>query len=256
MVIKATELNLQDIVFGKLEDSSHVKSQKMAWISHGERGSKLIVQTPDFLTETYGIPREGPFYQTVKSRAFYKLPFCHERKQYPDDIDYDSVEGFYNKLQEIDKWCGSEDFRLQVFGEKFAGKYEYQPLVRHPENPDEEEMVREEGAAPTNPFYRPPFTKVRLDLAFDSDKPNFRLFDKSSGTRKEVQLNTFDDVLQHMRFLTKHRMAIQFSKLYAMKTASGGEKRKYGIILKAFAVECSNKSNPKREDRSTDPFSD
>ena len=166
------------------------------------------------------------------------------------------MEGFYNKLQEIDKWCGSEDFRLQVFGEKLAGKYEYQPLVRHPENPDEEEMVREEGAAPTNPFYRPPFTKVRLDLAFDSDKPNFRLFDKSSGTRKEVQLTTFDDVLQHMRFLTKHRMAIQFSKLYAMKTASGGEKRKYGIILKAFAVECSNKSNPKREDRSTDPFSD
>jgi hypothetical protein len=51
-------------------------------------------------------------------------------------------------------------------------------------------------------------------------------------------------------------MAIQFSKLYAMKTASGGEKRKCGIILKAFAVECSNKSNPKREDRSTDPFSD
>jgi len=108
-------------------------------------------------------------------------------------------------------------------GRSWRAKYEYQPLARHPENADEEEVVREEGAAPTNPFYRPPFTKVRLDLAFDSDKPNFRLFDKSSGTRKEVQLNTFDDVLQHMRFLTKHRMAIQFSKLYAMKTASGGE---------------------------------
>jgi hypothetical protein len=117
-------------------------------------------------------------------------------------------------------------------------------------------MVREEGAAPMNSFYRPPYTKVRLDLAFNSDKPNFRLFDKSSGTRKEVQLKTFDDALQHMRFLTKHRFAIHFSKLYAMKTASGAEKRKYGIILKAFAVECSNKANPARESRHQDPFQD
>jgi hypothetical protein len=254
MVLKAVDLKVEDIVFGKLEDNSHVKSQKMAWISHVEMGNRLIVQTPDFLTETYGIPREGPFYQTVKSRAFYKLPFCHERKQHPEDIDYDSVARFYNKLQEIDKWCGSADFRIQVFGEKLAGKYEYQPLVRHPE--EVEEMVSEEGAAPTNPYYRPPFTKVRLDLAYDSDKPTFKLYDKSSGTRKEVQLNAFDDVLQHMRFLTKHRMTIQFSKLYAMKTASGGEKRKYGIILKAVAVECANKTRSKREDRDLDPFSD
>ena len=56
--------------------------------------------------------------------------------------------------------------------------------------------------------------------------------------------------------MTKHRMAIQFSKLYAMKTASGGEKRKYGIILKAFAVEATTKSMSKRDDRNIDPFSD
>jgi hypothetical protein len=39
-------------------------------------------------------------------------------------------------------------------------------------------------------------------------------------------------------------MVILFHKLYAMKTTAGNEKRKYGIILKAVAVECSNKSAP------------
>jgi hypothetical protein len=58
-----------------------------------------------------------------------------------------------------------------------------------------------------------------------------------------------------MRFLTKHRMVIHFSKLYAMKTASGAEKRKYGIILKAFGVECMNKAQRKVHD-DADPFSD
>ena len=45
--------------------------------------------------------------------------------------------------------------------------------------------------------------------------------------------------------MTKHRMVIIFSKLYAMRTSSGNEKKKYGIVLKAIAIECSNKTVPK-----------
>ena len=40
-------------------------------------------------------------------------------------------------------------------------------------------------------------------------------------------------------------MVINFSKLYAMKTSSGNEKKKYGIVLKAIDIECSNKTAPK-----------
>ena len=45
--------------------------------------------------------------------------------------------------------------------------------------------------------------------------------------------------------MTQHRMVINFSKLYAMKTSSGNEKKKYGITLKAVAIKCSNKTVPK-----------
>ena len=51
--------------------------------------------------------------------------------------------------------------------------------------------------------------------------------------------------------MTKHRIVINFSRLYAMKTSSGNEKNKYGIVLKAIAIECSNKTAPK-----SNPFTD
>ena len=51
--------------------------------------------------------------------------------------------------------------------------------------------------------------------------------------------------MQYIRYMTKHRMVINFSKLYAMKTSSGNKKKKYGIALKAVAIECSNKTVPK-----------
>ena len=251
MVTRAHELDVQDIVFGKLEDSTLITSQKIAFISHKQPKAKLLIQTPEFVTETYGIPRDGPFYSTVRSRAFYKLPFCHERRQLSEELDYDAIEKFYDKLREIDAHCNSDAFRAQVFGDKNAKKYEYQPLVRTPEEDEEGEQTLHEGKV----FFRPPYTKVKLDLFHDTEKPNFKLFDKSSGQRQEVPLTSFNDVLQHMRFMSKHRMVIHFSKLYAMKTSSGSDKRKYGIVLKATAVECVNKSLPK-VDRDADLFSD
>ena len=30
-----------------------------------------------------------------------------------------------------------------------------------------------------------------------------------------------------------------------MKTSSGSEKKKYGVVLKAIAIECTNKIGPK-----------
>ena len=252
VIIKAEQLEVQNIQFGKLEDNALVKSQKLAFISYKEQKDWLMVRTPEFITETYGIPREGPFYTTAKSRAFYKIPFCHERHMHDGEMDYQHMEVFYNKLREIDKHCDTDEFRVQMFGEKLAKKYEYQPLVRHPEEDDTDQQQGEGNGK----YYRPPYTKVKLDLSYGTEKPTFKLYDISSGEgRKEVELNSFDDVVKHMRFLTKHRMVIHFSKLYAMKTTSGAEKRKYGIILKAFGVECMNKVQGKVHD-DTDPFSD
>ena len=83
-----------------------------------------------------------------------------------------------------------------------------------------------------------------MDLAHDSGQPTFRLFDKSNqGNRVEIKLDSFKDALQHMRYMTRHRFVIHLNRLYCMKNQPGtNEKRKYGIVLKLAAVECTNKT--------------
>ena len=71
MATKATNVDVSLFQVGRLEDSSTVSSQKIAWINYDTNKRKLHIQTPVFVTETYGIPRHGPYYQTDKSRAFF-----------------------------------------------------------------------------------------------------------------------------------------------------------------------------------------
>ena len=84
-----------------------------------------------------------------------------------------------------------------------------------------------------------------MDLAYNDDAPAFKVYVKKDGVRTEVALNSFKEALQYIRYMTKHRIVIKFSKLYAMKTSSGNENNKYGIVLKAIAIECSNNTAPK-----------
>ena len=121
-----------------------------------------------------------------------------------------------------------------MFGEKNADKYEYQPIVCA--------VVDLED---TENYFRPPYAKFKLELAYDDDTPGFKVFEKKDGVRTEVAWTEFKEAMQYIRYTTKHRMVINFSKLYAIKTSSGNEKNKYGITLKAVAIERSNKTVPK-----------
>ena len=72
MKISQTEVN--NTRFGKLEDNIRTPSHKIAFISYQGDRPPLNAITPEFITETCGIPREGPYYQTGRSRAFFKMP--------------------------------------------------------------------------------------------------------------------------------------------------------------------------------------
>jgi len=266
-VIKYNEFNIANLRFGKLEDNARVKSQKIAYIKYmldsaeGQTEVQFKLQTPEIKTETYGIPREGPYYPDAKSRSFYKFPFCFDRKQFPTEVNYEAVEHLYNVFCEIDAYCGSEEFKKECFGDKNASQYAYQPLVRVPEEDDDEEAeqkVDKNG----NPYYRPPFTKVKLELEYSPDqdnqstKPNFTILERVDNKREKVELNSFDDVLKYIRFNSNLRFIINFSKLYAMKTKSGTEKKKYGIVIKATHIEAKRQANKSNVQYDADPFCD
>jgi len=262
-VIKFNQLDISKIVFTKLEDNPRVKSQKIGYVrykeSDGAEEIQLKVQSPEIDAEAYGIPREGPYYPDPKSRAFYKFPFCHDRRQH--EVDYDSIEQFYNKLIEIDNYCDTDEFRKQIFGDKTYTQYSYQRLVRIPEK-DEDDS--EEQALDKNgqPYYRPAYTKIKLDLEYSdnpenaTNKPTFALFENKDGKRTKIELNSFDDMLNYMRFRSKLRFIISFSKIYAMKTKSGTEKKKYGITLKASHVEVKRPAGASRITYDEDAFID
>ena len=234
--MKISNIEVSNIRIGKLDDNIRTPSQRIAYINYEQDRTPLNAITPTFITETYGIPREGPYYQTDRSRAFFKMPFCHEFKKHEDTIDYVEIEACYNKLKEIDDYSSSKEMRIQLFGEKHVDKYEYQPIVRVVQDLED-----------TENYFRPPYAEFKLELAYDEDSPTFKVFDKKDGVRTEVVLNSFKESLQFIRYMTKHRMVINFSKLYALKTSSGNEKKKYGVVLKAIAIECTNKTGPKHD---------
>ena len=137
MATKYSEIDIQDIVFSPLQDNVYIPSQRISWINKADN-SKLLVKTPKFITETYGIPRDGVFYTTDKSRSFYKLPLCYERKQYEQDVDYSEIKEFYTTMKELDEYFSSDEYKKQIFGDKNINKYEYQPIVREQEAIEED----------------------------------------------------------------------------------------------------------------------
>ena len=58
MAMKYTEINTEDIQFTQLQDYVYIPSHSISGINKSDK-SKLIIQTPKIVGETYGIPREG-----------------------------------------------------------------------------------------------------------------------------------------------------------------------------------------------------
>jgi len=74
-VIKVAEFDTSKMTFTELTDHTYVSSQKVAYMSYNGSNKLFSIQTPYILIETYGIPKEGPYHQDIKSRAFSKLRF-------------------------------------------------------------------------------------------------------------------------------------------------------------------------------------
>ena len=117
-LINFADLKTENFEFTALKDSPYVPNQQIAFINNKLNNYKITFQTPYIITETYGLPsKDLPFAQT-ETRPFYKLPFCHDRKKYNDDVKYDKIEDCYNKMKELDDYFASDEIKEQLFGKK------------------------------------------------------------------------------------------------------------------------------------------
>lgn len=231
MPVKINSVDVSKIVVGQVEDNLLIKSQKQALLTYND--DSFIIQTPQFMVESYGIPQQSNYYTTAKSRSFFKMPFCHDRRKYEDVIDYNAINEMFEKFKELDIYFSSPEMKDKLFGNK-SDKYEYQPLIRYPDETDE-----------NTKYYRPPYIKIKLDLDYHTEKPKYHLYNNVEGKRTQISLNDFDDTLNHLKYLTKARFIIYFHKIYVNKNSIGNDKKKYGVILRARCIECINKERPK-----------
>ena len=159
MPVQISQLHVSNIGFGKLDDNSRTPSPNITFITYVDDTTRLNVITPEFITETYGIPCEGPYYKTDRSRAFFNMPFL-------------------SRPQEVQR----------------------RDILR-----------RDRGSTQQAPGDRRLLGQQRIQIAV---------------IRRETPINA--NIIRS-----------------SMKASSGNEKKQYGIVLKAIAIERSNKTVPK-----------
>ena len=153
-------------------------------ILHLGADSQLFLQFPPIVITTYGIPRLGEYYPDDKSRSFVKTPL--------DNSD-PKVKLLVDKLKELDKRLGSDEFKSKNFGKK-AKKYRYVPFVR--------EAVQDDDDDDEDKPKRPDYLKLKLNLSWPDDKVLTKIFVKSNGSKKKekVEVETVDDVTKYVNW--------------------------------------------------------
>ena len=261
VTIKYTKFKPSTVSFTELDDNARVKSQKIAYprvkTSTGE--SNFLIQSPWILIDTYGIPNEGPYYQTDKSRSFIKVPL---------NVNDPDVKVFRDKLVALDQHIESQ--KVTIFGSaKTAKKYEMQPIVRTPQvmqDSDDDSDDEDEGSNSKNVDQenRPEYIKVKLDLDYESGNVKTALFRRNEkgtlnyekdGKRTKMDIKTLDDLQSHVRYLTKVRLIIMANKLWASKTQTNkGDSKRFGMGLKAMQIEFEPRVNTSVNMQETDNF--
>ena len=232
-----TKFEPNRIHFTDLEENKRSKGQKIAYVRYNDKNKgdqTLLLQTPQILLDTYGLPKKGDYYTDEKQRSFIKVPLDQE---IPD------IKIFHDKLTELDDILDSDEMRIQIFGSLKKSKgWKYQTIIREPvaqtieENSDSDsendDATKETETANTYP--RPSYMKAKFNLNFDTGDITTKMFKLVDGQREKVNVTTLESVEQLVTFRSTVRLVLMPNKLWAMKAYDG---KKYGMTFKIMHLE-------------------
>lgn len=239
--ITYVDINTSNLEIMPVEETKFNTAQKTSFIKYKKATSSksfFQFQTPMLNIFTYGMPRitekNKKWYPTEKSRAHIKIPF---------DSNNTHSSNFFKKLEEMDMFFQSNEFKKHIFGnEKIASTYTYQPIVRIPEELDDSENPVDT----TQNIDRPKYIKVNIDLHWETNEILTKCFLLNENNErveiKQDQIKTLDDLLKFIRFKSNITVVIVCNKVYAAKTKVNGTK-KYGVTFKAIQILCEPVSN-------------
>lgn len=223
------DLEFSRLSFTQLEENSRSNGQLVGYIRYncpknGE-GSQLNIQCPWMKLFTYGIPRHGPNFETDDKRAHIRIPFDEENEEHMKLMTY---------LQQIDEYLASDEFKQQNFGKK-ANKYKYSPIVRIPEEEEDDDG---------NVVKKAPFFKVKIKLSWPDKVVETNVYSveeyeeddkKKWKTKETLECKTIDDVSAHVKYLSTIRPIIRPFKVWALNAKV--PEPKYGLMFKVEKVQ-------------------
>ena len=260
-IVPYNKVDLSRVSFTELEDNDRIPSQKIAYVRYNDPKygeNQFDIQTPEILLDNYGIPdADGPYYQTTKQRAFFKVPLdVNPNVTTETEVEREKrsakLQTFKKMLQDFDTWMTDKDNQAKIFGSaKNAKKYSYQPFVRQPRVVQDSDSESDDEEAKET-VARPDYTKAKIPLDYNTEKVIVDVFQKNQkgteayetdGSHTDVEVTTLDDLKQHVRYMRKGRYVFHVSKLWASKQpASGQSLRMYGLTLKLRRVEVQPRS--------------
>ena len=275
-IVPYNKVDLSRVSFTDLEDNERIPSQKIAYVRYNDPKygeNQFDIQSPELLLDNYGIPdADGPYYQTTKQRAFFKVPLdVNPNVTTETEVEREKrsakLQTFKTMLQDFDTFMTNKDNQVKFFGSaKNAKKYTYQPFVRQARVMQDSDSDSEDEEKET--VTRPDYTKTKIPLAWNTENVLVDVFQKNKkgteayetdGSHTDVEVTTLDDLKQHIRYMRKGRYVFHVAKLWASKQPANGQTtRMYGLTLKLRRVEVQprTRSEVKETVKNDNPFID
>lgn len=262
-VISYSNVETTRIGFTDLEDNERIPSQKIGYVrydhpTNGER--QFDIQTPEIKMDNYGIPDgDGPYYKTIASRAFVKIPLeVNELVKGESEQDRSKRAAkllkFRQTLEKLDVYM--EENKEKFFGSaKTAKKYSYQPIVRHAQEKDidsdsdnEDEDKDKDDKEDVITVKRPVYMKAKIPIVWEtenitldiyrSNKEGTSEFTKDGKHTELTDVKTLDELRKHVGYMRDVKYVLHACKIWASKQAVNGQEcRKFGITFKVRRIE-------------------
>ena len=251
--IRFSDFSIDKLMINQVEDNKMNAGQRISIPKYKQDsyGDSLVqLQTPPVYLFTYGIPKPGAFYKDEAARSFVKVP---------EDVNDPNSLAFFNTMESIDKYLTSIEGKKKIFGsEKVASNYVYQPIVRTPENKQDEEdddededendkkrrILKKQETSDLGP--KPRYMKFKIDLDWETKAIKTKVLVKNDEGKREpvTGIVTLEDINKYIRYKSTNTMVIMWNKIYASKNKLGDSK-KYGAGFKITQSLCEKPSDSK-----------
>lgn len=227
----------KDLTFTDFEENERSRGQQISYPRYKHpilnKETALIVQLNWTLLDIYGIPRANPdYYEDNKARSFIKYPIHGEKQQ-----------NTRKNFEELDKMLSSDEFKKRNFGKQWK-RYKYIPIVRVPENDDDDEKQY------------PPYIKLKFEQSYPEGHITTQMYrselNKETGKRTRTQYLqdeetvSLDQANELISYMSSIRPIVRLVKLWASK------KREYGAVFKIPKIEIEPSSALKKNNLVSD----